>query len=63
MKNMKYIVIGIGEVGSAVCCHLPKRGVRVLGIEEFYVPNTKGVHMVFRAKSKSQFTLADTSIH
>ena len=63
MKNMKYIVIGIGEVGSAVCCHLSKLGVRVLGIEEFYVPNTKGVHMFFRAKSKAQFTLADTLSH
>ena len=63
MKNMKYIVIGIGEVGSAVCCHLPKRGVRVLGIEEFYVPNTKGVHRLFRAKSKPQFTLVETLNH
>ena len=41
MKEYEVIVIGIGKVGSAACYHLSKRGVRVLGIEEFDVPNTK----------------------
>ena len=42
MKKYEVIVIGIGKVGSAARYHLSKRGVRVLGIEEFDVPNTKG---------------------
>ena len=42
MEKYEVIVVGIGAVGSAVCYHLSKRGVRVLGIEEFDGPNTKG---------------------
>jgi sarcosine oxidase len=36
------IVVGVGGMGSAVCYHLARRGVRVLGIERFGIPNTLG---------------------
>jgi sarcosine oxidase len=36
------IVVGVGAVGSAATYHLAKRGVDVLGIEQFDVPNRKG---------------------
>jgi sarcosine oxidase len=36
------IVIGVGGMGSAACYHLAARGHRVLGIEQFEIPHTKG---------------------
>ncbi len=36
------IVIGVGAMGSATCWHLAKRGVRVLGLEQYDVPHTLG---------------------
>ena len=42
MEKYDVIVIGIGAVGSAVCYHLTKRGVRVLGIEKFDIPHAQG---------------------
>ena len=38
------IVIGVGSIGAAACYHLAKRGVRVLGIEQFGIPHTLGAH-------------------
>src|SRR5688572_15832687 len=36
------IVIGAGAMGSAACCHLAARGVRVLGLDRFDIPNAMG---------------------
>ena len=38
------IVIGVGSMGAAACYHLAKRGVRVLGLEQFGIPHTLGAH-------------------
>ncbi|MEO0476017.1 MAG: N-methyl-L-tryptophan oxidase [Planctomycetota bacterium] len=38
------IVIGVGSIGAAACCHLARRGVRVLGLEQFNIPHTLGAH-------------------
>ena len=36
------IVIGLGAMGSATCHELARRGVRVLGIEQFGIPHSMG---------------------
>ena len=36
------IVVGVGAMGSAACYQLAKRGARVLGIDQFGIPNTMG---------------------
>lgn len=36
------IVAGIGGMGSAACCQLARRGLRVLGLERFDIPNAHG---------------------
>src|SRR4051812_45420625 len=36
------IVIGVGGMGSAACYQLARRGVRVLGLEQFDIPHAKG---------------------
>src|SRR5688572_10439664 len=41
-KHFDVIVIGVGAMGSATCCELARRGVRVLGLERFDVPHARG---------------------
>jgi sarcosine oxidase len=36
------IVVGLGSMGSATLYHLARRGLRVLGLEQFDVPNALG---------------------
>src|SRR3954447_10155531 len=36
------IVVGVGAMGSSACWQLARRGVRVLGLEQFDIPNTRG---------------------
>jgi len=36
------IVIGIGAMGSSACHHLARKGARVLGLEQFDIPNALG---------------------
>src|SRR5215212_1161529 len=36
------IVVGLGSMGSAALYHLARRGQRVLGLEQFDVPNALG---------------------
>ncbi len=36
------IVIGVGAMGSSACLHLAQRGARVLGLEQFAIPNAFG---------------------
>jgi len=38
------IVIGVGSMGAATCWELARRGVRVLGLEQFGIPNALGSH-------------------
>ena len=39
-----HIVIGAGSMGSSACYHIAKRGLSVLGIEQFTIPHEKGSH-------------------
>src|SRR3982750_2475482 len=41
-ERFDVIVVGVGGMGSAACYHLARRGVRVLGLEQFDIPHTKG---------------------
>jgi len=41
-KHYDVIVVGLGAMGSAACRHLAGRGVRVLGLEKFDIPNSNG---------------------
>ncbi len=36
------IVAGVGSMGSSTCYHLAKRGIKVLGLEQFDVPHARG---------------------
>ena len=36
------VVVGVGGMGSATASHLARRGVDVLGVERFDVPNAEG---------------------
>jgi sarcosine oxidase len=36
------VVVGLGAVGSAVCHHLARQGVRVAGIDRFHPPHKEG---------------------
>lgn len=38
------IVVGVGSMGSATCYQLAKRGIRVLGLEQFNIPHAQGSH-------------------
>tara|TARA_Y100000996_G_scaffold412057_1_gene397341 strand:+ start:815 stop:2062 length:1248 start_codon:yes stop_codon:yes gene_type:complete len=38
------IVLGVGSMGSSSCYHLSKKGFKVLGLEQFDIPNDKGSH-------------------
>ena len=44
MHQYEVIVIGVGTMGSATCYHLAKRGVKVLGLEQFGIPHEQGSH-------------------
>src|SRR6184192_4380298 len=41
-KTFDVIVIGVGAMGAAACWHLARRGVRVLGLEQFGVGHALG---------------------
>ena len=42
MTHFDVIVVGIGAMGSSACHHLARRGVRVLGLEQFDIPHALG---------------------
>lgn len=42
MKAFDVAVLGVGGMGSSACFHLASAGLRVLGIEQFSIPNTRG---------------------
>jgi len=41
-KSFDVIVIGVGAMGSSACFQLARRGVRVLGLEQFDIPHALG---------------------
>jgi sarcosine oxidase len=41
-RQFDAIVIGLGAMGSLACYQLARRGVRVLGLEQFDIPNARG---------------------
>jgi sarcosine oxidase len=42
VKAYDVAVLGVGGMGSAVCFHLAKAGLRVLGVDRFSIPSTRG---------------------
>ena len=43
-KQYDVIVVGVGSMGSATCEQLARRGLRVLGLEQFGIPHGRGAH-------------------
>ncbi len=43
-KDFDVIVLGVGSMGSATCYNLAKRGLSVLGLEQFDIPHDQGSH-------------------
>ena len=43
-KYFDVIVLGVGSMGSATCFHLARRGLKVLGLEQFSIPHDQGSH-------------------
>src|SRR6188768_4271776 len=46
MSNNYYdaIVIGVGSMGSSTCYYLAKAGIKILGFEQFDIPNELSSH-------------------
>ena len=42
MEASDVIVVGVGVMGASACLHLARRGVRVLGLEQFAIPHGLG---------------------
>ena len=42
MQTYDVIVVGVGGMGSATVAHLARRGVRVLGLEQYDIPHERG---------------------
>src|SRR5277367_6432133 len=42
METFDLAVIGVGGMGSAIAMHAARRKLRVLGLEQFSIPNTRG---------------------
>src|SRR5207244_5881003 len=42
MKKYESIVVGLGAMGSAAVYHLARRGSRVLGIDRYSPPHSRG---------------------
>ena len=42
MEKFDVIVVGVGAMGSAACWALARRGVKVLGLEQFDIPHARG---------------------
>jgi sarcosine oxidase len=41
-QSYDVIIVGLGAMGSAAAFHLARRGLRVLGLEQFDIPHTRG---------------------
>ncbi|MDB5291121.1 MAG: N-methyl-L-tryptophan oxidase, partial [Phycisphaerales bacterium] len=42
MSGYDVIVIGVGAMGASTCYELARRGIRVLGLEQFDIPHALG---------------------
>jgi sarcosine oxidase len=42
LEGFSVIIVGLGAMGSAVACHLARRGERVLGLDQFAPPHALG---------------------
>ncbi|MEP7254318.1 MAG: N-methyl-L-tryptophan oxidase [Ferruginibacter sp.] len=42
--NFDVIVLGVGSMGSSACYYLAKQGIKVLGLEQFDIPNEMSSH-------------------
>jgi sarcosine oxidase len=42
MRTFDVAVLGVGGIGSAACYHLARTGLRVVGIEQFSIPHSRG---------------------
>lgn len=49
------IVAGVGAMGAAACWHLARRGVRVLGLEQFELPHARGSSHGFSRMTRSAY--------
>jgi sarcosine oxidase len=54
-QRFDVIVIGVGGMGSSACYHLARRGVRVLGLEQFNIPHSKGSSHGFTRMIRSAY--------
>jgi sarcosine oxidase len=43
-QHFEAIVVGVGSMGAATCYQLARRGIRVLGLEQFNIPHDAGSH-------------------
>lgn len=60
MSGFDVIVIGVGAMGSAACLALARRGLRVLGLEQYTAPNDRGSsHGATRIIRKAYFEHSD----
>src|SRR5437762_10898771 len=41
-EKLDVIVVGVGAIGAATCWQLARRGARVLGLDRFEIPNSRG---------------------
>src|SRR3954464_11893031 len=41
-ETFDVIIVGVGAMGGAACWQLARRGVRVLGLEQFDIPHALG---------------------
>jgi sarcosine oxidase len=42
VRTFDVAVLGVGGIGSAACYHLARTGLRVVGIEQFSIPHSRG---------------------
>ncbi len=54
-ERFDVIVIGVGAMGSAACSTLARRGLRVLGLEQFSIPHDKGSSHGFTRMIRSAY--------
>jgi len=54
-ERFDVIVVGVGGMGSSACYHLARRGVRVLGLEQFNIPHDKGSSHGFTRMIRSAY--------
>jgi sarcosine oxidase len=54
-ERFDVIVVGVGGMGSSACYHLARRGVRVLGLEQFTIPHDKGSSHGFTRMIRSAY--------